>query len=455
MKISIITVFPELHQTFINTSLIKKAQEKDLISFDLIRLADFCSPKGRIDEPSAGPGAGMILKPQILELAIESVIKKHGEGFKIFFSPQGTTLNQNLLKTLVNKFSHNDESLEEIYNDDDKSIAKSNRLNHLILICARYEGIDARVESFYADAMISIGDLVLMGGDVAAQVFLEGFLRLIPNIIGKKESVENESFSGPFLDYPEFGLPIEWKGMQIPKIVLSGNHAEIQKWRDEQKVEKTILNRFDWFRSANLQEIDIKLAKKHIPPHYAILMHNDIYVKDRDIGHTSITSMDIHDIARSSATYDLKNYFIVSELADQQTILNTFLGFWKSEKGMEYNRSRYEAMKRVISLKTFSEAIKAIEEKEGKKPIIIATSAKTKSDSKQIIDYYSQGKVWKHKRPVVFIFGTGQGLCDEIIDKCDYLLLPILGMSNYNHLSVRSAAAIIFDRWFGLNQKLH
>lgn len=448
MKISIITVFPELHQTFINTSLIKRSQEKGLVSFNVLRLSDFCLPKERIDEPSCGPGAGMILKPSVLQLAIEKAKQEYGDGFTIFFSPQGKKLNQNLLKNYSEKFIHSSEELNN-------RLQLKTKIDHLILVCARYEGIDTRVEDFYADEIVSIGDFVLMGGDLAAQVFLESFLRLIPGIIGNKNSVENDSFNGPFLDYPEYGLPATWKEMEIPKIVLSGNHSEIEKWRNEQKAKKTILKRFDWFRAAHLQSQDINIAKNHIPSHYAILMHNDVYVKDKNIGRTSITSMDIHDIARSSATYDLKNYFLVSELEDQQLILNTFLNFWKSNEGMEYNKSRYEAVKRVIPAKTFHEALKVIEIQEGQKPILIATSAKSKIDNEKIIDYYSQGKVWSHNRPVVFIFGTGQGLCDEIIDKCDYLLLPIVGMSNYNHLSVRSAAAIIFDRWLGLNQKIN
>ncbi len=444
MNISIITVFPELYQQFISTSLISRAIENGTISCNFVKFSDLVDPKVRIDEPTCGPGAGMIIKPELIEQAIKQCEDKWGKGYKVFFSPQGKKLNQNRLKLIAEKLDLASKQ-EDASKSDDKQ-------GHLILVCTRYEGIDERVEKQCADLVLSIGDYVLMGGDLPAQVFLEGLLRLSPGIVGKAASVEKESFSGPFLDHPEFGLPAEWNGMEIPEVVLSGNHGKSEEWRAEQSAHKTVRNRFDWFRSNNPSDEDISVAKKHIPNHYVALMHTQIMIKGGRIGESSIASLDIHDIARSSRTYGLENYFIVSPLKDQQEIMRTFLKFWHSDAGKEYNKSRYDAVERIVPAINFEDVVQKITEKEGVKPLVIATSAKKNSHSK-IIDYSSQSIVWKHNRPVLLLLGTAQGLAQEIIDQTDYLLVPIEGMTNYNHLSVRAAAAIIFDRWLGLQPK--
>ena len=455
MKISIISVFPEIHESFVNTSLIARAVDEKLIEFNFIRLSDMCEPKERIDEPTCGPGVGMIIKPEVIEKAINSCQEKWGDGFKIFFTPQGKKLDQRLLQSMADNFF--DLTLRQAPGSGLR--AKGDRV-HLILVCARYEGIDARVEQYFADEKLSIGDYVLMGGDLPAQVFLEGLLRLMPGVVGKMESVEKESFSGVFLDYPQFGLPVEWKGLKIPEIVRSGNHAAIEEWRQKQAAKITVQNRFDWFSSSNPNAVEIKQAKEFIPNHYVALLHTQVKVqKDTvgnvsSVGNTSIVSLDIHDIARSSATYGIENYFIVTQLLDQQKILNIFLDFWLSGEGKKYNFSRFEAVRRVVHAPDLNAVVAKIKEKEGADPLIITTSAMAENIEKsKYIDYFSQNKVWKKERPVLLVFGTGKGLSDEILQKSDFVLLPVEGMTDYNHLSVRSAVAIILDRWLGLNLK--
>ncbi len=444
MKISIITVFPEVHDSFLRLSLIGRAIEKGLISIHTIRFSDFCQPKERIDEPTAGPGAGMILKPEVVEKAILHCEEQWGTGFKIFFSPQGTKLTQRVLKRLAESVNQATER---------PALVTPSTTPHLILVCSRYEGIDARVEQKYADLVLSIGDYVLMGGDVPAQVFLEGFLRLLPGIVGTWSSVEKESFSGPFLDHPEYGLPVEWHGMRIPDIVQSGNHAAIEAWRTEEACKKTMLRRFDWFASSQPSKEDCTRAQRIIPPHYVALMHTQVKLKEGIIGTTSITSIDLHDTARSCATYGIKNFFMVSPLVDQQAIMATLLNFWISEEGRQYNYSRHHAVSRVRTVHGLQDVIAAITAQEGTAPIIITTSAKY-HDHPGKIDFTSHGRVWESGRPVLFLFGTGQGLADELITSSDFLLAPVQGMTDYNHLSVRSAIAIILDRWLGLHPDL-
>ncbi len=432
MQISILSVFPELYQPFIATSLIKRAQEKKLVTFDLADFFSYVAPKERIDAPTFGHGAGMLLKPEVVQKAIEDREAAHGKAYKIFFSPHGKKLDQTLLRSLA---------------------ADLSEVQHLMLVAARYEGMDARVEQEYADQVISIGDYVLMGGDLPVMVFLEGFLRLLPGIVGKQASVEFDSFSGALVDYPEYTEPVTWNGKEVPAVVRSGNHAAIATWRAEQALARTLVGHFDWFRSCALTDALKKQAIEKIPVHYVALMHNEVIVGDGDrVGNTSVTSLDIHDIARSAKTYGIKRYFIVTELLDQQKIVRKLLDFWQTGGGVEYNASRHRAVKNVDITDSFDAVIANIEEKEGVRPLVVATSARGVEHA-QHITFYDQGTIWAQNRPVLLVFGTGKGLAQSLLARCDYILAPVEGMSDYNHLSVRSAVAIILDRWLGLNIK--
>ncbi|MFH1831899.1 MAG: RNA methyltransferase [bacterium] len=465
MKISIVTVFPELYTQFFTTSILGRAIEKNLIEFNLVRLSDFVKPKERIDEPTCGPGPGMIIKPDVLERALMACEEKWGTGYRIFFSPQGVTLNQNILKDLAQQiaperklvFKQDCPQASEFAQDasqgsGENKVSGQKQIEHLVLVCSRYEGIDERVLQKHADLELSIGDYVLFGGDLPAQVLIEGLSRLISHVVGTQESVECESFSGAFLDHPQYGLPVEWHGKNIPEVVLSGNHAKIEQWRKQEACRKTVLNRFDWFRSSQPNKQDVQLATSIIPHHYVAVMHTQVLMKDGSVGQTSVASLDIHDIARSAKAYGFKNFFVVSPLVDQQEILKAFLSFWRSPEGIDYNKSRHDAVELVVLVKKLDEVLENIYKLEGKKPIIIATSAK-QTERAAVIDYYSQAIVWKHERPVLFLFGTGWGLCDEVLVQCDYILTPVNGMTDYNHLSVRAAASIIFDRWLGLQPR--
>lgn len=407
----------------------KKAGEKGVVSYNLHNLFALCGPHERIDGPTFGHGAGVVLRPEIIEKGIEVLEQQSGPAFKIFFSPHGKKLDQDLLKELYTKIS-----------------AKG----HVMLLPARYEGMDSRVEDYYADAVISVGDLVLMGGDVPAMVFLEGFMRLIPGVVGKQMSVERESFSNAFVDYPEYAAPVTWKGIAVPEVLRSGHHQEIENWRQDQAAQRTVYQHFDWLRTHTTTPKQQELVKKYIPAHYVVLMHTQVMLPGGQEGTTSVTSIDIHDIARSAKTFGLKNYFIVTPLADQQNIVQTLLDFWQKGNGVSYNFQRHEALQEAALKESLQAVIDAIEVQEGKKPILIATSAK-KSESDKLISFDDQAVVWQEKRPVLFILGTGHGLSPELLEKCDYILLPIEGFSDFNHLSVRSAAAIIFDRWLGVN----
>lgn len=454
MKISILTVFPELHTPFLSTSLIARAQQRGVVSFNLFSFSDFCEPKERIDEPICGAGPGMVLKPLVVERAIEHIEQQHGSAHRIFFSPQGVPLNQRLLRSLKDMWAPEvASSAAESNSSSTTDTASADTHPHLLLICSRYEGMDARVEKHYAHDIISIGDYVLMGGDVAAQVFLEGLLRLFPTVVGNDESIEHESFETPFLDYPTYGLPVIWKDQEIPAVVLSGNHGAVDLWRKKEAAKNTVFKRFDWFRSRRPSVDALKLVSTVVPPHYLALMHCDVLVKAAGPGITSVGSINLHDICRAAATYGIKKVFVVTPMEDQHAVMQTFLQFWRTESGEKYNRQRSNALQLLQPVRSFDEMHAWIAQHENQAPLIVTTSAK-QYPSAQTIDYTAQGEVWQHQKPVLFLFGTGQGLAPHMMEKSDYVLLPVTGMTPFNHLSVRSAVAIILDRWLGLQPVL-
>ncbi|MBY0109916.1 MAG: tRNA (guanosine(37)-N1)-methyltransferase TrmD [Candidatus Babeliaceae bacterium] len=438
MKISVVTLFPELYKPFFSTSLVKRAQDAHIIDTHVYNLFSYAEPKQRIDGPTFGHGAGMVIKPEIIEKAVTDIQGQHGSAFKIFFSPRGKKLDQKLLGNLYKRMLEQEK-------------------DHLMLLPARYEGMDARIETEYADEIISIGDFVLMGGDVPAMVFIEGLLRFIPAIVGKSESVEQDSFSGPFVDYPEYTTPVMWKGHEVPELLRSGNHKAIADWRHQEVARESVLHHFEWVRGyPHVTPEQEHLIQKNIPAHYVVLMHSDVLVSqdkvNTKVGTTSVTSLDIHDIARSCTTYGIKNYFIVTPLIDQQVIVKTLLGFWQEGPGISYNNYRHEALSNVILETNLDNVIAQITQREGKVPVLIATAAK-KGTHQRLINFFDQERVWSCERPVLIVLGTGRGLTPELIERCDYRLVPIEGFSSFNHLSVRSAAAVLFDRWLGKNPK--
>jgi tRNA (guanine37-N1)-methyltransferase len=426
MKVSILTVFPNLYIEFLQTSLIKRAREQAKVTFDVQAFSSFCQPKEHIDGPIVGHGAGMVIRPEVVERAIAQQESLYGKSYNIFLTPQGKNFDQRMALQLADVLQQK---------------------KHIAFFAGRYEGIDQRAHDVYADLEISIGDFVLMGGDLPVMVILEAIARYVPGVVGREESVVQDSFSGPFVDFPTYTAPRQWQGKDIPEVLLSGNHAAMEKWRQAYAIEKSVTDHFDWVRSHCITKEQTKQVTQALVPHYCALMHSDVIVQQTLVGTSSVTSIDIHDIARSSRTYGIKNYFVVTPLIDQQKIVAKVLQFW-DEAGIGYNRNRADAVSKVELKDSLESVIAAIEAQEGKKPVIVGTSAK-KVDGCIPISYNDQSIVWQQKRPVLFVFGTAQGLSSELIKKCDYLLGPVEGFSDFNHLSVRSAAAIIFDRWLG------
>ena len=211
MRISILTLFPNMYEGFLNESIIKRAIAKKLVSFDIINIRDFTKLKnGQVDDTPYGGGAGMVMMVEPVVDAINSV--KTEDSKVILMSPAGIKYTQKEAYNLANE-------------------------KHIILICGHYEGIDERILD-YVDMEISIGDYILTGGELASMVISDSVVRLLDGVI-TKASYENESFNNNLLDYPVYTKPYEYDNKTVPDILLSGNHAKIKEWRKPAALQKT------------------------------------------------------------------------------------------------------------------------------------------------------------------------------------------------------------------------
>lgn len=218
MRIDVLTLFPEMFGAF-NESIIGRARESGLLEINVINIRDFSKDKHKkCDDAPFGGGAGMVMTPQPLFDAIESVKTK--DSLVILTSPRGQTFNQKMCKELSS-------------------------FKHLIFVCGHYEGIDERIIELCVDREISIGDFVLTGGEIPAMAMVDAISRYVDGVLGNNQSLEEESFSSGLLEYPQYTRPAEFKGLKVPEVLLSGNHAEIAKFRKAQAEKITKARRPD------------------------------------------------------------------------------------------------------------------------------------------------------------------------------------------------------------------
>src|ERR1043166_6879298 len=223
MKIDILTLFPELCRAPLSESMMKRAQENKIIDLCIHNLRDWTTDKHHIvDDAPFGGGQGMVMKPEPIFAAVEDLKMRNAKGETriVLMSPAGKRLDQKLAAGLSKE-------------------------SHLIIVCGHYEGVDHRVIEQLVDLEISIGDYVLTNGAIAAVVLVDAVVRLIPGVLGDEQSAADDSFSAGLLETPQYTRPAEFRGWKIPEVLLSGNHAEIAKWRKEQALRRTKQNRPD------------------------------------------------------------------------------------------------------------------------------------------------------------------------------------------------------------------
>lgn len=228
MKIDLLTLFPEMFKGPFSDSIIKLALEKGLIEIDIHNIRDYAVDRHRTtDDYPYGGGAGMVMKVEPLASCLEALRKRRPETKTLLTSPRGRLLTQAKARELA-------------------------CVESLTIICGRYEGVDERVSELFVDEEISIGDFVLTGGEPAAIVIVDAVARLIPGVLGSCESAADDSFSNGLLEYPQYTRPPEFQGMEVPPVLLSGNHGEIARWRRRESLKKTLRIRPDLLETLDL-----------------------------------------------------------------------------------------------------------------------------------------------------------------------------------------------------------
>jgi tRNA (guanine37-N1)-methyltransferase len=227
MKFTVLTLFPEIPRAFFESSIMAKAVERGIIAYDLVNIRDFALDRHKTcDDAPYGGGAGQLLLPEPLGRALDSVEAYRRGKHVVYVTPGGRPFTQ------------------------EKALEYS-RMDELVLVCGRYEGIDQRIIDYYVDEEISIGDYVMSSGELAAAVIVDAVYRLVDGVI-TEESLDEESFAGGLLEYPQYTRPSVYRGMEVPDVLTGGNHEEIRKWRLRKSLQKTLMNRPDLIAKARM-----------------------------------------------------------------------------------------------------------------------------------------------------------------------------------------------------------
>jgi tRNA (guanine37-N1)-methyltransferase len=422
LKFTVLTLFPQMFASPLSHSILKRAQEKQLVTVRLVNLRGYATDRHHVtDDYPYGGGQGMVMKPEPLVAAIEDIRSQSPAARVILLSPQGKVLNQSEAFRLAQE-------------------------RELILICGRYEGVDERVKAFI-DEELSVGDYTLSGGEPAAMVIIDAVSRLIPGVLGNEDSPAEESFSSGLLEYPQYTRQEIFRGMRVTQVLLSGDHDRIRRWRREKTIELTRQRRPDLLaRAAISREEKLRLSTAHAPFYLAVL-HYPVYDKNGMIVTTAVTNMDIHDIARSGKSYGIRGFYVVTPVKALQRLAMKIIEHWEQGYGSQYNQTRKEALALARIRDTLDDAVIDIERECGEKPLLVVTSAR--SGEKRTSFRELKDMLRTKTQPFLVLLGTGWGLTQEVLAQSDYVLEPIRGSTDYNHLSVRSAAAIILDRLLG------
>ena len=418
MHFSVITLFPEIFESPLAHSILKRAREKKLLSIDLVDLRRYATDRHRTtDDYPYGGGQGMVLKPEPLIEAIEDCRRRLEDPRVVLLSPRGRVFDQ---QTAAATLQHRE----------------------VVLVCGRYEGVDERVMG-HVDDTLSIGDYTLSGGEIPALAVIDTVARLVPGVLGNERSAREESFTEGLLEYPQYTRPADYRGMKVPEVLLSGDHEEIRRWRHRMSVETTMRRRPDLLAKAPGEAAGPRADV------YVALLHYPVSDRRGDTVTSSITNLDIHDIARTCRTYGVAGFYVVNPVKTLQKLAARIIDHWERGYGGAYSGTRREALSRVRLCDTLDEAAADVERERGAAPRLVATSAR--SVPGRVLTTFGKMRemLIREDVPCMILLGTGWGLADSVFARSDLVLEPIEGKDGYNHLSVRAASAIMLDRILG------
>ncbi len=414
MRFDVLTLFPGMFVPFLEQGIMGRAVERGLLEARLTNIRDYARGKHRVtDDRPYGGGSGMVMKAGPIARALKNLDPVAGAQRVVLLTPQGRLFDHALAWEL-------------------------STLDRIVLICGRYEGVDERVREAYVDQEISIGDFVLSGGEVAAMAVMDAVGRLVPGVLGCENSNKEDSFEQGLLEHPHYTRPPVFEGKTVPEVLLSGDHEKIRVWRRQESLKRTLEKRPDLLHKSQLTNRGENLRL------YVGLVHYPVYNKNGDTIASAVTTLDLHDLARLSATYGFRRFFVITPLEDQQALVERVVRHWTAGYGAGYNPNRKQALERIQVAASIEDAVDAVRISENEAPLLIATDAGRGCDP--LLDFPAAVEMLRQERPVMVVFGTAWGLHQDVLTRVDHVLEPVEGVAGYNHLSVRTAAAVILDR---------
>ena len=426
MKFDIVTIFPDFFESVFSFGVISRAVENKTVEINVHDLRTYSPAKhGKTDDTPYGGGSGMLMTPGPIGNAINSIREKGLRSAVILTTPKGEEFNDRKAQELCG-------------------------FEQLIILCGRYEGIDDRVNELYVDMKISTGKYINSGGEYACSLVVDAVSRYLPGVLGNTESLASESLKDGLLEYPQYTKPRTYRGKKVPEVLISGDHEKIRKWRRRESIKSTFIQNPSSLDDAQLSKDEdafLKELKTESPPGFKVyiaLVHYPAYNSRLEVVSTAFKSIDAHDISRDATTYGVRKFYLINPVEEQRRLAGRLVDHWVEGEGKNFNETKSKAFGIISIISTIEEAIGQIEKIEGKKPKIVATDARFSDD---MTGYRTlREKIFENEEPFLILFGTGSGLTLETIKAADYVLRPISGYSEFNHLSVRSAAAIVLDR---------
>lgn len=382
MKVTVITAFPEFFRAFFETSIVGRAVERGLLKVDVVDLRDYGEGSySKIDDYSFGGNGGMVLMAEPLALALEGV---KGDPYVVYPSPQGVPLTQETVETLFSK-------------------------GDVVIVCGHYEGIDERFVSSRVDLELSVGDYVLTGGELPAMVIIDAVSRLVPGVVGKGRSVEEDSFFKGMLDTPHFTRPSSWRGQDVPDVLLSGNDGAIEDWRRREAVRRTLERRPDLLSRSGLLGYMDKNAFLMLP-----------------LSEVS-SPWEIRSIARACSFYGVSRLLLPVEDRDTRDSVRSLV--------------LSEDLGALVKLfPSVARALRWVSDKEKAVPYVVGVNS---SNSMGLSWLEIKREILEVSRPVIFMAGGD--------DKdCDVTMRPVAGDDrSRSALPVQNAISVVLDRFFG------
>jgi tRNA (guanine37-N1)-methyltransferase len=435
-RFTVVSILPEIVDGALAAGVVGRARVAGGLAVGFVNPRDFTHDRHRsVDDTPYGGGPGMVMRCEPLAAAIDAA----GAGHRVFLGPSGAPLNQATVRRLA-------------------------ALDHVVLVCGRYEGVDQRVLDACIDEEISLGDFVLTGGELGAACVIDAVARFLPGVLGDAASADDESFAAGLLEYPHYTRPAVFRERPIPAILAGGNHEAIRRWRRGEALGRTARRRPALYAGHRLDKLDRTLAAAaglDVAARTALaLVHHPVHDRTGAVVTSAVTNLDVHDLARTARTFGLASYHVVTPVESQRAKAEHIAAAWQELAADTGPRGpggghdgRAAALRTIRTAPAVADVVAALAAEYGQAPRVVATSAdparfptarRLTGDALLRALYDAPGQ------PLLLLFGTGWGLADGELPQVTDLLPPIESRTGWNHLSVRSAAAIVVAELFAV-----